>query len=253
MTPRNIHEVEMSEINILPSEQAALWAIDSPTFSRHIDQCVGDGHASALAPYRLHSCGLYFGSNLRRFERALLDYRQSKSARKLETTRTDALRAGSDLLFAVEEMKTRVEIEAKQAERFYIEDHIRPPFKCTDQLSVAVHYRWRPDAESEWVYASIEFLHRFDPHFNLLHIQPARKRSASQQARDRQDRLDAEWEQLKRHALWSVRDYLQDGGDGALIPKTFRVKADTHTGGLNNFSAKFWQQPAESVLPATSR
>jgi hypothetical protein len=232
----------MSEINIPPGEQAALRAIDSAYLSSVIDECLGHGHASALAPLRLHRCGLFVGSKLRRFESALLDYRQAKSPRKLETTRTDALRAGSDLVFAVEQMKARVEAEAKQADRFYIDDHIQPPFKCTENLSVTVHYRWRSSVESEWVYASIEFLHRFDPHSELQHMKPARKRSPSQQAKDRQDRLDAEWEHLKRQALWSVRDYFQDGGDGALIPKTNWVKTDAYIRGLNNFSAKFWRQ-----------
>lgn len=232
----------MSEINIPSGEQAALRAIDSAYLSSVIDECLGHGHASALAPLRLHCCGLFVGSKLRRFESALLDYRQAKSPRKLETTRTDALRAGSDLMFAVEQMKARVEAEAKEAERFYIDDHIQPPFKCTENLSVTVNFRWRPSPESEWGYASIEFLHRFDPHSDLFHMRPARKRSAAQQAKDRQDLLDAEWEHLRRQALWSIRDYFKEGGDGALIPKTYRVKADAHTRGLNNSSAKFWRQ-----------
>lgn len=241
----------MSGINIPLSEQMALRAIDSSTLRSLVDQCLGNGHASALAPLHLHSCGLFVGSKLRSFERALLDFRQSKTLRKLEITRTDALRAGSDLLHAVEQMKARVEREAKQAERFYIDDHIRPPFKCTEQLSVTVHYRWRPNVEVEWVHASIEFLHQFDPRSSHCHLQPTRKRSVAQQAKDRQDRLNAEWEHLKRQALWSVRDYFQDGGDGALIPKTYRVKADTYAGGLNNFSAKFWRQSSGFALPAT--
>lgn len=39
----------MSEINIPLSEQVALRAIDSSTLSSLIDQCLGNGHASALA------------------------------------------------------------------------------------------------------------------------------------------------------------------------------------------------------------
>jgi hypothetical protein len=230
----------MGEINVPRNEQDALDAIDSSTLSSFIDECLRDGYPYALQPMGLDSCGPFVASNLRRFEGALSEYRQSKAPKKLAATRTEALLAGSDLLAAVQQMKARVETEKRQAELFYIDDHIQPPFRFTEQLTVKVHYRWRPTTENEWAHERIEFLHRFDPRPNYLYPQPTRKGSAAQQARDRQDELHAEWEHLRRQALWSVRDYFQGGGDGSAIPRAFQAKADTHTRGLNNFSARFW-------------
>lgn len=70
---------------------------------------------------------------------------------------------------------------------------------------------------------------------------PARKPSAAKQAQERQEDLYREWKLLKDQALFCVRDYFREGRAGANIPKTFRVKYDPYTRGLNNFSAKFWQ------------
>ena len=47
-----------------------------------------------------------------------------------------------------------------------------------------------------------------------------------------------------RAALYSVRDYLRQGGVGDKIPEIFRVTVDSRTRALNNYSTQFWgQQP----------
>lgn len=60
------------------------------------------------------------------------------------------------------------------------------------------------------------------------------------QAQERQGALYREWEHLKSLALYSVRDFFRDGGNGAEIPKIFQATPDAYMRGLNNFSAKFW-------------
>lgn len=64
----------------------------------------------------------------------------------------------------------------------------------------------------------------------------------TQQARDLQEALHREWTHLMQQALYSLRDYFQDGGDGSLIPKSYRVKVDAYSGRLNNFSAQFYRE-----------
>ena len=232
----------MGEINIARSEQEALKAIDVVVLDHLIDQCLSNGVPYALQSFGLSNCGLFVSSKLRRFEEALLAYRQAKAPKKRSETQADALRAGSDLLNAVQQMKTRVKTEEQQADLFYIDDHIQSPFSFTERLTVTVHYRWRSSTGNEWLYASIEFSHKFDPRPDYLRPQPMRKRSVAQQSRDRQDELHEEWEHLRKLALWSLRDYFQGGGDGARIPKVFQVKADAQSRGLNNFSANFWSE-----------
>ncbi|KAF0813929.1 hypothetical protein IGB42_01608 [Andreprevotia sp. IGB-42] len=230
----------MGDINISRSEYEALKAIDSVVLSRVIDQCVDEEYSSALLAFRLNNCGPFVASKLRMFENSLSEYRRFKAPKRRSEARADALRAGADLHYAVQQMKMRGEMEERQAEFFYIDDHVQPPVSFTDHLTVRVHYRWRISPENEWVYGSIEFSHKSDPLSDFQHTQPVRKKSAAHQAKDRQDELYAEWEALKRQALWSVRDYFQGGGDGASIPKVFRVKIDVRTRRLNNFSARFW-------------
>ncbi|WP_245438912.1 hypothetical protein [Bradyrhizobium sp. SK17] len=45
-----------------------------------------------------------------------------------------------------------------------------------------------------------------------------------------------------RGALYSVRDYFREGGDGDKIPDTFQATVDSHSRGLNNYSTQFWRQ-----------
>lgn len=230
----------MSEINIPRAEQEAIKAIDCDALSSLIDQCLNDGDLSALQPCRLDCCGLFVAVKLRAFERTLSEYRKAKAPKKLAYTQTDAHRAGSDLLDAVHQMKSRVKTEEKQAEFFYVDDLIPPPSGFTEHLTVRVYYRWRPSTDSEWMRESIEFTYTADLQPDYLCPLPARRKSARQQAMDRQNKLYAKWEFLKFQALCSVRDYFQDGGDGAAIPRAFRVEADAYTGEMSNFSARFW-------------
>jgi len=58
-----------------------------------------------------------------------------------------------------------------------------------------------------------------------------------------QEKLSRIWEYLMNGALFSLREYFENGGDGSKIPETSRATVDGR-GGLNNFSTRFWvEQP----------
>ena len=44
-------------------------------------------------------------------------------------------------------------------------------------------------------------------------------------------------------ALYSVRDFFREGGDGDDV---FRATVDSHTRDLNNYSMRFWSQQRRS-------
>lgn len=230
----------MGIINIPHDEQDALKSIDPMLLRALIDQCLRDERFTALRQLPLGSCGLFVSTKRDRFERALGDYGKAKAPKKREDTLRNARRAGSDLLNAVEQMYHRMETEAEEGERFHVDDLITSPYPLGKNLSVCVHYRWRPAPTEPWVLGNITFLYEVDLSPDYSRPQPARKPSAAKQEQDRQDILYREWEHLKNQALFSVRDYFQAGGNGADIPKTFQVIRGTYSRGLDNHGTKFW-------------
>jgi len=230
----------MGDINIPRSEQDALRSIDSEVLRELLEQCLRDERPSALRELRLDGCGLFISTKRHAFERALDAYGKAKADKKRAETLRDARSAGNTLLDAVQQMQHRMATEAEEGERFYIDDLIRPPHAFSTQLSVRVSYRWRPSPAEPWVHGDITFLYDVDLRPDYTRPPPARKPSAARQAQERQEALYREWEHLKDQALFSVRDYFRDGGTGADIPKTFQVKPNPYTRGLNNFSDRFW-------------
>ena len=239
----------MGVINIPQPEQDALRAIDIREMDRLIEQAMREESAAGL--YRLHlgSCGSYVSTRLCNFARALGEYRAPKSVKKRAEKRYTAQRAGSDLLFAVQGMKHRIAESDKDAQFFYIDDQIMPPMRVGKHMQVAVSYRWRRTIDDEWTRSSITFIHDAETRPDYTVPLPKRKISAAKQERDLQDRLYRIWENLTRLALCTVRDYLQSGGDGNAIPKTFRTTVDSRIGGLNNYSTNFWREKAVEARP----
>jgi hypothetical protein len=231
---------EVGVINIPPREQDALRRIDIKVLRELIERCLRDERSSALQRLPLHDCGLFVSTKRNDFERALDAYGKAKADKKRADTLRRARSAGDALLYALEQMQYRMAAEAEQGERFYIDDMILPPPAFGTQLSVRVSYRWRPLVTAPWNYGDITFLYNVELRPDYTRPAPARKPSAAQQARERREQLSNEWEHLKDLALFSVRDYFQDGGNGADIPKRFQVKPDAYSRGLNNHSTKFW-------------
>lgn len=230
----------MGDINIPRSEQDALGNIDSEVLRVLIEQCLRDERLSALRQLRLDGCGIFVSTKRHAFERALDAYGRAKADKKRAETLREALSAGNALLNAVQQMQYRMEIEAEEGERFYIDALIRPHHAFSTQLFVRVSYRWRLSPAEPWVHSDITFLYDVDLRPDYTPLLPARKPSAARQTQERQEALHHEWEHLKDQALFSVRDYFRGGGKGTEVPKTFQVKPDPYTRGLNNFSAKLW-------------
>lgn len=242
----------MGEINIPPREQAALDAVDTRELDRLIGEAVRTEHSGPL-PGLLYNCGPYVAGRLQAFEQALARHRAAKAARKREETGRDLRSAASDLGHAVDGMKRRLETERKDAELFIIDDAIPPPYRFRPALSVTVIYRWRRSGEDAWTYGHITFTHEVDTRPDYTRPAPKRKPSAAKQEQELQARLYHTWEQLTRGALYSVRDYFRDGGDGAAIPETFKARVDAHSRGLNNHSTRFWGQEPQGPGQSSGR
>lgn len=232
----------MGEITISRDEQDALKAIDSRELHDLVDQAIREERTDELHRLALTRCGSYVSTQLHYFEQALARHRIAKSARKREETGDALRRASRDLTFAVDAMKQRMETEQADAQLFQIDDQIMPPYRFSKQMSVRVSYRWRRSIADEWQWGSITFVHRHDPRPDYTMPTPKRKPSAAKQEQELQNQLYQTWEHLMRGALYSVRDYFRDGGDGTKIPETFQVTIDSYSRGLNNYSTQFWRQ-----------
>ncbi|HBN8672294.1 hypothetical protein [Pseudomonas aeruginosa] len=234
----------MVQINMTRDEKEAVNEIDRSQLQKLVDKCIYEERTGGIHSLGLSRCGLYVASALRNFERALGDYSKAKSSKKREDTRTGVLRAGSDLVHAVQTMKDRAATELQDGQFFYVEDQILPPVSLREQLTVRVSYKWRRSVDESWAHSSITFSHTvvFRPDYSQS--APTRKPSAAKVRQEREARLYREWEHLRNLALCSVRDFFKSGGDGGSIPTAYSVQSDAHSGGLNNYSAEFWRERA---------
>ncbi|PHX39784.1 hypothetical protein AO263_19575 [Pseudomonas sp. NZIPFR-PS5] len=230
----------MSYINLPSDQQAAISDVDETVLRAAVRKCIDEEHVGPLHGLDLISCGPYVATKLRGFQQAIAEYIKAKAYAKRDRTRQDALHAGSDLIHAVQQMKGRLETERQEGELFFIDDQIRPPFHLSKRLSVRVPFRWRASPSADWKNGQPTFIYDLplQPSYNQP---PKRKPSAAQVARDLEDRLFGEWERLKAQALFSMREFFRDGGDGDAVPEVFTVRPSTYGGGLNNFSCNFWQ------------
>ncbi|MFC3677080.1 hypothetical protein [Ferrovibrio xuzhouensis] len=232
----------MGEITIPRDEQVAIATIDASELDRLIDQAIREERSGDLHRLRLGNCGTYIATKLHAFERALARHREAKAPLKRAQTGDALRRAGHDLTFAVGAMKQRLETEQKDAQLFTVDDQIMPPHRFSKHLSVRVSYRWRGTVDDEWKFGHITFVHDVDLRPDYTRPAPKRKPSAAKQEQDLQNTLYQTWEHLMRGALYSVRDYFRDGGEGDKIPDTFQATVDSHSRGLNNYSTQFWRQ-----------
>lgn len=231
----------MGEINIPRDQQDALAAIDVGELDRLIERAIRE-ESSDLRRLPLAGCGSYIATQLHYFERALAKHREAKSARKRAETEDALQRAGRDLSFAVRVVKQRMKTEQEEGQLFFVDDQIPPPYSFSRHLTVRVSYRWRRTVDDQWTFGSIAFTHDVAdliPDFTTS--PPRRKPSTAKQKQDLQNRLSRAWEHLMSGALYSVRDYFRDGGDGDKIPDTFQATVDSQRQ-LNNFSTQFWRQ-----------
>ncbi|MER8808235.1 hypothetical protein [Mesorhizobium australicum] len=232
----------MGEINIPRDQQVAIAAIDASELDRLIEQAIREERSGDLHRLSLANCGSYIASKLHSLDQALARHREAKAPRKRAETGDALRRAGHDLSFAVRAMNKRMETEQKEAQLFIVDDHVMLPYRFSKHLSVRVSYRWRRTVDDEWTFGSITFVHDVDllPDFTRPALK--RKPSAAKQEQDLQNTLYQTWEHLMTGALYSVRDYFRDGGDGEKIPDTFQATVDSYSRGLNNYSTLFWRK-----------
>ena len=228
-------------INLPQDQQRAIKAVDVRSLEAAVDKCLREEYVGPVYELGLRECGDYVASELHAFERAMAAHNKAKAHAKREQTRADVLRAGSDLVHAVQQMKGRGETEQEEGLLFYIDDQIMSPYHLSQQLTVSVRYRWRSSPTSEWIHGQTTFTYDYSPVPDYTKLLSKRKPSAAKAASDQQDKLYREWEYLKMQALCSIREFFRDGGDGIDIPKSFAVRPSQYGGGLNNFSCNFWQ------------
>lgn len=232
----------MGELYIPRDQQNALAAIDTRELEGLLDQAIQEERSSGLHRLALASCGPYVAGKYQSFYEALAKHRDAKSSRKREQTGDTLRRAARDVSFAVRAMKQRMETEETESQLFVIDDHIMQPFHFSKHMSVRVSYRWRRTVDDDWNHGSITFVHDVDLRPDYMTPAPKRKPSAAKREEELQYRLYQTWEHLTRGALYSVRDYFRDGGDGDKIPETFKVTVDSYSRDLNNYSTQFWRQ-----------
>ncbi|MDI5924546.1 hypothetical protein QBK93_07610 [Rhizobium leguminosarum] len=212
----------MTEINISDSEKSALKAVDRRELNDLIDQAVREEQLGTLSRLPLSSCGTYVATKLTYFGKALKALSEAKSAKNIENKRDSAVRAGRDLSFAFSSMKCRMETEEQEGERFYVDENILWPSHFSKNLVVRVSFRWRRTADDAWTFGSITFRHDVQPRPAYTLPVPKRKPSAWKQAEGQQNELGRTWEHFMHSALYSVRDFFREGGDGAKSRRHFK-------------------------------
>ena len=231
----------MSYINLPSDQQAAISDVDEAVLRAAVQRCLDEERVGPIHGLGLSNCGPYVANKLHGFQQAIAEYIKAKAYAKRERTRQHALHAGSDLIHAVQQMKERLETGRQEGELFFIDDQIMPPFLFSKRLSVQVPFRWRASQSSDWKHGQLTFVYDFSPQPSYALSLPKRKPSTAQVARDLEDSLFREWERLKAQALFSMKEFFRDGGDGDDVPEVFAVRPSPYGGGLNNFSCNFWQ------------
>lgn len=118
----------MTYINLPSDQQTSISEVDETVLRAAVRKCLDEARLGPIHSLGLSSCGPYVATKLNAFQQAIAEYSKAKAPTKRERTLQDALRAGSDLVHAVQQMKDRLEAEREDGELFFIDDQIRPPF-----------------------------------------------------------------------------------------------------------------------------
>ncbi|MDF3608377.1 hypothetical protein PE067_20855 [Paracoccus sp. DMF-8] len=227
-------------ITLNANELEAIESLDGRALRDAVHEVTASRSTTALRRLELHRLGHYVSRAESRISTALIELGKAKSSAKVLRLERDLSDARWDLISAVDQMKARAEEEKQDANRFRILDRIMEPPILRPDMSVTVSYSWRPAGEENWRYGSIGFRHRHVASFYHQAGSEHRKPSPRQREREEEEALLQVWFHLRDLALFSVRDFFRDGGDGASIPEEFT--AVTERGSLNNFSLRFWEK-----------
>ncbi|MFC5736037.1 hypothetical protein [Sinirhodobacter huangdaonensis] len=225
-------------INLSAGERDAIEDMDVDALRIAIEEARKAHSSTAVTRLQLYRLGAYVQEAERRFDLALANLRKAKAAAKIASTEQATIRAGWDLASAVDQMKDRARQERRDGERFYVDDHIHEPFTFQPEMTVSVSYRWRATEDDGWSYGRIVFHHHHVARPQPWDFADRRRLTARQREKELSETLQREWYRMRDLALFSVRDFFRDGGNGADIPETFDAVADR--GSLNNFSLNFW-------------
>ena len=229
------------KIYLTEDEKRAISEIDQSVLDAEIEGALRNEVTSGLRHHQISSGVPYLASKLGCFERALHEYRGSKSAKKRERTYYDTRKAGRDLSYALASMKSRMETEERERQLFRVDDHIMWPLRFSRTLSVTVPFQCRQSLDDDWSYGRITFHHEVKERRVFSAPKPKGKPSAVKQAQDLQDELSRTWEHFAQLALYSVCEFFRGGGVGGEIPESFQAVPDNYSMGLNNLSLKFWK------------
>lgn len=230
----------MSDLYLSQHEMTAIKAIDTREVERRVSQALDEGRPTALYGLHLSSAGSHIATHLHRYERDLASYSKAKTATKRSQTKSRAWSSGNDLVYAVRDMKGRVEEQEKEVKLFQINDQITPPYGFSDRVEVSIGYQWRATADTAWTFGAITFFHDVDMRPDYTQSQSTKKPSSAKLEEQRQETLFGHWNHLRMLALHSVHEFLKAGGDGSAIPEKFEAKPSRNDRYLNNLSCDFW-------------
>lgn len=238
----------MGALYLSEYEKTALRAIDMRRLDELIDGALRRERVTGLYDLQLPNCGVYVGSQLHAFERALADYAKAKLAKKRQDLRGRAWLAGQNLGSAVREMLEGAEREDNERRLFKVDDVIPSPYRFSERMEIRVHFDWRAKPEDPWHFGAITFVHDVEVHpdYGVSLHRPKRKPSTAKVEQERQDKLYRDWERLRMLAIIAVREFLQNGGDAATIPERFVARTSARGGSLDNFSCDFWKEAMAS-------
>ena len=224
-------------MNLGKNEQRAIEELDRGALHKAIAEAIDGDNLTALRDLQLHNLGSYVLSAERQLETKLDKKRKAKSAKKVALADYEVRRAGLTLESAIDQMKERAKREREDGQYFYVEDHIIEPLTLRPNMTISVSYRWRTDKDKDWMYGRVSFNHTYDASRHQAAV-AERKLNSRKQEEELQELLRQEWRYLHNLAIFSVRDFFREGGDGSDIPTSFDAVPDR--GSLNNFSLKFW-------------
>ena len=194
-------------INLSAGERDAIEGMDVEALRSAVEEARETRSSTAVTHLQLYRLGTYVQSAERRFALALANLRKVKAAANIARTEQAAIRAGWDLVSAVDQMKDRARQEKQDGECFYVDDHIHEPFTFRPEMTVSVSYRWRATKNGDWSHGRITFHHRHVARPLSGAFADRRKLTARQREKELSETLQREWYHVRDLALFSVRDF----------------------------------------------
>lgn len=208
-----------TRITLTNDELAALEAMDLSALSARIEDCLDYQTVSWLANFKLTTLG-------ESIYRLLLDFRSNvdalsgmRSAKQVADGYAKAKASGDALYSAIVVMRENAIRQLNDAKRFRVDDMPPPPASFDSRLSVGISFSWRMDSEENWHKRAVEFVAIVsDTEADWLKRMRGDLGTKAELENFRQVFLADEWRSFACHAIRMVYYFLEQGGDGAVIP-----------------------------------